>query len=54
MSTFIAEVKEVKALKTVSNDRVCRLVLITDDVRIMELAAIPTDKTVVVNVEVQE
>ena len=51
---FAAEIREVKAYKTVSLDREIRVVLNTWDVQAIDLAKIPTDSVVTVRIEVQD
>lgn len=40
---FTAEIKQVQARKTVSNDMVYKLVIETDNVQIMDLGKLPSD-----------
>lgn len=48
---FKAEIKKVQAKKTVSLDKEVELVLITDDITVLELGKVPTDKLVIVEVQ---
>lgn len=40
---FTAEIKQVQARKTVSNDMVYKLVIETDNIQIMDLGKLPSD-----------
>lgn len=51
MIEFEAEIREVKCKKLVSLDKECILVLNTDNVNILELGKIPSEKTVIVRIE---
>lgn len=49
--TFLCELKEVKALKTVSNDKELRVVLITDDRNVASLIDDDPDQLYRVTIE---
>lgn len=51
--TFLAEIVETKQRKTASLDNVYTLQLRTDDMRIIELAKVPSDSLVKVSIELE-
>ena len=51
---FTAEIKQVNARKAVSLDIIYKLVLQTDDVKVLSLGALPADTMIKVTVEVME
>lgn len=48
---FLMEIKEISQKKSASLDNVYKIVLITDDKRLMELSTIPSDQIVEVEVK---
>ena len=54
MTKFVAEIKQVSSKKTASLDIEYRVVLSTDDPRVLELGKLPADSLVNVEVEVAE
>lgn len=51
---FIAEIKTVKMSKSVSNDKVASLLIVTDNCDIMALAAYPADTLFTIDIEPEE
>jgi hypothetical protein len=49
--TFEAEIKQISATKTVSNDKEIKLVLITDNPKVLDLQHLIASDTVKVTVE---
>lgn len=49
--TFFAELKEVKAIKTASLDRECRVVLLTPETNVLELGKDQPDVMYKVTIE---
>jgi len=49
--TFTAEIKQVQAIKTVSLDRECKIVLITPDTGVLELGKDSPDVVYKVTIE---
>lgn len=48
---FVAEIVEIKQVKSVSNDKVFTLKLRTEDNRIMALSAYPSEEVVQVDIK---